>query len=525
MLDRVCLHHRARRRGGRTTGTTEGHLDLVEQYERTFARLPSAKWRAALYRRMAEHLAAVYRAPATLPAARRAEFFRRGAALCRRYRAAAGATALGGRPEGAHMLFRLGARRAFRLATAFQRLGGRLRALLRGARRHVRAIALRAHYRWHLRRPLDPGLAVFTTGRAGRYTCHPAAIEAKVRELAGGVRTAWVTGPGQALPPGVQRLVPGTAAYWTALARARYLISNCGFPDVLADRPGQIRLMTHRGTPVAHRGLDTPVRDVPRLLRQIDSWDYALSGNRHATLAWEAAYPADYVTLEYGSPRADVFLTAGAADVLRARARLGVPDGALTVLYAPAPRAYAHRRRVPLDTAALARALGPRFHLLTADDDAVTEQCLAADALVTDYAPLLFDYAALDRPIVLYADDWDTYRTVHGAYVDLPAVAPGPVTRTPAELAAALTDPALWTDPAQAARRAAFRGRFCPYDDGLAAERVVRAVFLGGRGVPPVVPDHARRPAPGAVAVAGPRPPAARRGTPREHQGVTACPF
>ncbi|WP_263053832.1 bifunctional glycosyltransferase/CDP-glycerol:glycerophosphate glycerophosphotransferase [Streptomyces avicenniae] len=516
VLDRVCLHHRARRRGGRTHGPGPGHADLVEQYERAFALLPSPRWRAALYRRMAEHLSAVHRTPGLLPADVRPDFFRRSAALCRRHRTAAGATALGARQGGAHVLFRLGARRAFRLASALQRLGGRLRATARGAVRAVRALALRAHYRCQLRLPLDTHLAVFTAGRGGRYGCHPAAIEAKLRELATGIRTAWVAGPGQTLPHGVRRLTPGTAAYWSALARARYLVSNSGFPDVLADRPGQLRLQTHQGTPLAHRGLDTPVRDVPRLLRQIDTWDYCLSANRHSTLAWEAAYPADFVTLEYGSPRADVFHTASVADVLRARARLGVPDGVLAVLYAPAPRAYAARRRSPLDLALLARALGPRFRLLAATDDALEEQCLAADALVTDYAPVLFDYAALDRPVVVHADDWETYRTVHGAYFDLPAAAPGPVTRTAAELTAVLTDPRLWTDPGLAARRAAFRQRFCPYDDGLAAERVVRTFFLDGRDVPPVIPAKARRPVPGAVAVAAPRRPSAQGRIPRE---------
>ncbi|MFR9723845.1 CDP-glycerol glycerophosphotransferase family protein [Streptomyces sp. MS19] len=525
VLDRVCLHHRARRRGGRTHGPGPGHADLVDQYERAFALLPTQRWRAALYRRMADHLSTVCRTPGLLPAAERADFFRRSAALCRRHRTAAGATALGAKQGGAHVLFRLGARRAFQLMAVAQRLGRRLQAVVRGAGRRLRAVALRAHYRCQLRLPLDRRLAVFTTGRGGRYGCHPAAIEAKLRELATGIRTAWVAGPGQALPTGVRRLTPGTAAYWSALARARFLVSNSGFPDVLADRPGQLRLQTHRGTPVAHRGLDTRVRDVPRLLRQIDTWDYCLSANRHSTLAWEAAYPADYVTLEYGSPRADVFHTAGVADVLRARARLGVPDGVLAILYAPAPRAYATRRRAPLDLGALARALGPRFRLLAATDDALEHQCLAADALVTDYAPVLFDYAALDRPVVVHADDWETYRTVHGAYFDLPATAPGPVTRTAAELAATLTDPRLWTDPGLAARRAAFRQRFCPYDDGFAAERVVRTFFLDGRDVPPVVPAKARRPVPGAVAVAAPRRPSAPGDSPREFLEVSACPF
>ncbi|MEK8172994.1 CDP-glycerol glycerophosphotransferase family protein [Streptomyces sp. M19] len=41
-----------------------------------------------------------------------------------------------------------------------------------------------------------------------------------------------------------------------------------------------------------------------------------------------------------------------------------------------------------------------------------------------------------------------------------------------------------------------FRARFCEFDDGHAAERVVRRVFLGERDLPPVVPVHLRTPAP-----------------------------
>ncbi|GAA3493647.1 hypothetical protein GCM10019016_007460 [Streptomyces prasinosporus] len=36
-----------------------------------------------------------------------------------------------------------------------------------------------------------------------------------------------------------------------------------------------------------------------------------------------------------------------------------------------------------------------------------------------------------------------------------------------------------WADEESARLRAAFRERFCEYDDGRAAERVVRAVMLG----------------------------------------------
>ncbi|MGQ4444955.1 CDP-glycerol glycerophosphotransferase family protein, partial [Streptomyces violaceoruber] len=127
----------------------------------------------------------------------------------------------------------------------------------------------------------------------------------------------------------------------------------------------------------------------------------------------------------------------------------------------------------------------------------VEELCLAADALVTDYSSIMFDYANLDRPIVIHADDWETYRTTRGVYFDLMAEAPGPVARTQAELTEILTSDA-WHDERAAKARTAFRRRFCEYDDGRAAERVVRRVFLGEdeRTLPPVLPVEDRTPAP-----------------------------
>jgi CDP-glycerol glycerophosphotransferase len=100
--------------------------------------------------------------------------------------------------------------------------------------------------------------------------------------------------------------------------------------------------------------------------------------------------------------------------------------------------------------------------------------------LVTDYSSLMFDYAVLDRPIVVYAPDWETYRVVRGTYFDLMEEPPGAVARTEDELLDAFRTGAIRSEQADAAR-AAFRARFCTLDDGHAAERVVRRVWLGER--------------------------------------------
>jgi CDP-glycerol glycerophosphotransferase len=81
---------------------------------------------------------------------------------------------------------------------------------------------------------------------------------------------------------------------------------------------------------------------------------------------------------------------------------------------------------------------------------------------------------------VIHAPDWDAYRTLRGTYFDLMAEPPGVVTTTEHEVIEALRSRAAWDEDARSAR-AAFRARFCSLDDGRAAERVVRRLWLGER--------------------------------------------
>jgi CDP-glycerol glycerophosphotransferase len=102
---------------------------------------------------------------------------------------------------------------------------------------------------------------------------------------------------------------------------------------------------------------------------------------------------------------------------------------------------------------------------------------LAADALITDFSSVMFDYAVLDRPLIIFAPDWEIYKAVRGVTFDLATEHPGTFTRTFDELVEAFRSGQV-DSPEAAAARARFRERFCSLEDGHAAERVVRRVFL-----------------------------------------------
>ncbi|MGP3775926.1 bifunctional glycosyltransferase/CDP-glycerol:glycerophosphate glycerophosphotransferase [Streptomyces sp. SDT5-1] len=536
VLDRVCVRYRQRRTGAITCSPGRRHFELFGQYDRVFAYLDAhpeaARWRALIFRRMLDHFSTVFTAPDRLPRGSRAEFLRRARAYGRRYRT------LGARPRlrtrVRHALVRMGAHRSYRALQIARGLQRRVSGAGFAALRAARAAALQIHYRIQRLLPLRAHDAVFSAYWGSGYRCNPAAVEAKVRELAPHIRTAWIADPEHhhTVPPGTRCLVPGTAAYWTALARSKYLVNNVNFDRRLVKGRGQVFVQTQHGTPLKRMGLDLLDRplavgdtDVHRMLANCDKWDYVLSANRHSTLVWERAYPAAYTTLEYGYPRNDIYRTATDQDVARLRESLGIPADTTAVLYAPTHRDHRRAERHTLDLERVTRSLGPGFTVLVrdhhlsaiprlgegsprlldvSDHPRVEELCLASDALVTDYSSLMFDYAHLDRPIVVHTGDWEIYEATRGSYFDVRDFPPGAV----AGSEAALIDVFLsgqWRDAEAARRRAAFRERFCPYDDGGAAERVVRHVFLGGaeeRRAEPV-PGRLQEPGPTATVPTG----------------------
>ncbi|MET9829697.1 CDP-glycerol glycerophosphotransferase family protein [Streptomyces sp. NPDC006385] len=518
--------------------TPEEHFALVDRYEtlltRARNRTPATPTtgpapHTVLYDVMVRDCLRTF-ARTHMPDAAAREFFRRAAEAAVRHRPPEYRRPAG--PEGIRRaLLEENAYTRYRAFQAANRARRAAKSAVRGRGRQVAAAVGDRHYRKALSRPVDPGLAVFAAYWNRGVACNPAAIAAKLTELAPQIHPVWVVTPENAplLPPHTDHVLPGTRRYREVLATAKYLVNNVNYPNAVVKRPDAVHLQTHHGTPLKRMGVDQrefPAAakglDFQALLARIDKWDYSVSANSHSTRMWERAYPSRFTSLDYGYPRNDVFYSATAADIRAVRDRLGIPPTHRAILYAPTHRDYEAGWTPRLDLATLADQLGEDTVLLIRGHyfydgtpspltalrrtgriidvsayDPVEDLSLAADALVTDYSSIMFDYANLDRPIVVYADDWETYRSTRGVYFDLLAEPPGQVARTQRELTEILTTEA-WHDEGAAKARAAFRRRFCEYDDGHAAERVVRRVFLGESedALPPVIPLELRTPAP-----------------------------
>ncbi|MET9744916.1 bifunctional glycosyltransferase family 2 protein/CDP-glycerol:glycerophosphate glycerophosphotransferase [Streptomyces ardesiacus] len=538
-LDRVGVEYRQRRQGAITKTPGRKHFDIFAQYEGLFAFLaerPELAWATPmLFERAVFHMLFALKRPERVRAADRKEFFERTADFYAAH-VPDGFTVPDG-PTGVYM--RAVAKRLYHAYRATQFAA---RAKAAGPTRVLKAktkVGRRAYaglYTLQRRRSPDPRLAVYSSYWDRLPSCNPLAVYEKARELVPDVRGVWVVRKEVAgrVPEGIDHVVRGSRRYWEVMARARYFVNNVNFPDHIVKRPGQLHLQTHHGTPLKRMGLDQRAypaaargMDFDRLLDRVDRWDVSVSSNPHSTKQWERVYPGSYESLDVGYPRNDRYYRAGAEEVAAVRARLGIAPGRTALLYAPTHRDYRTDWTPSFDLARLAGALGDEFVLLVrthyfydrspelsdlaargavidvSGHPCVEDLCLAADALVTDYSSLTFDYANLDRPIVVHADDWEIYSQVRGVTFDLlsgrPGDTPGAVATTEDELIDTFRS-GRWRDTETAGLRAAFRERFCPYDDGHAAERVVRHFFLGQETAPGIIPLAQRTPAPATAA-------------------------
>jgi CDP-glycerol glycerophosphotransferase len=367
---------------------------------------------------------------------------------------------------------------------------------------------------------------VYESFEGTAYADSPRAIHEELVRREAPLEHLWVVrDAGFDVPATVRRLRQGSAEYYEALARSRYVVGNDCWPRWFLGRAGQTCLQTWHGAPLKRSGLALAER--PKAARAYwralgerpENWNAVLSPGPFASSAIREAFPAGEV-LETGLPRTDL-LVRPEQPAEEVRRRLGL-SGKRVVLYAPsyldhlehrsserASRvrdvpAYAaddgqvYRQGPLLDLAALGEALGDDhavlyrkhrrvldrlsagaapFALDVSDYPDAMELLLVADVLVTDYSSLVFDFASTGRPILFFTPRFEEYRDeIRGFSLDFEAVAPGPLLRTTDEVTAALQKPDAVRSE-YAGRYAAFVDAYCGLADGQASARVVERVF------------------------------------------------
>lgn len=423
-------------------------------------------------------------------------------------------------------------RTAWLFGTAVLRHFPRLRASARGA---YWALKRKRYERIAQRTPTDEKLVYFESFGGRSCGDSPRAIYQAMlsderfsgHHFVWGFKTAELVSDLENDPffsDGRTRLVlVGSAEYFDVIASAGYNVQNMRLPEFVYPKEDQVFVQCWHGTPLKRLGDDIKMKTTGALNSsdelaeryRIDGskWTYLVSPSPYATEHLSHAFGLSdqrraEVALEVGYPRNDELVWAredSTGERRRiARSSLGIPHDKKVLLYAPTWRDDAYQVGVGYtldylaDFALLQKGLGDgwvvlfRPHYLignrvdlsslegfvydVADWPNINDLFISSDVLVTDYSSVMFDYADLRQPIMLYVPDFERYASdTRGFYFNISEI-PGPCCASTNDLVEALGNlDEYWKEYGPAYD--AYVGRFCPRDDGHASERVIDCVW------------------------------------------------
>ena len=304
-------------------------------------------------------------------------------------------------------------------------------------------------------------------------------------------------------------VVRATKSYFQAYASSQYWIINCRLPYRLIPSSSQTVVQCWHGTPLKKLGLDIKVENHPTsslkamhfaYLWESKRCDYFLSPSPYASNCFKSSFGvSDTQILELGYPRNDDF-SRYKKDLIyqnNIKKKLGIQQNKKVILYAPTFRdddfsAGKHRAINQLDNTQFKEKFGDdvqflfrghyfsevkehqgSFFLNVSSYPRINDLLLIADAIITDYSSLFFDYLVLGRPIFFYMYDKDKYlNDIRGTYLDVDKSMPGPIAQTQPELLNLL----LNTETKNFDLKH-FNEVYNPYEDGQSSLRVIQEIL------------------------------------------------
>lgn len=488
------------RSGSITRSRNEAHFDVFREYFKVWSlleRSPVKKdaYGVAIYNYARRQIYGILDSGNRIPLGREGDYLKKAYSLLCQWRADLGLQ----RQDVRWRVSRFGSYGLYKAYLAVRRA-----RKISSSLRRVKDYLARCIYHFFILFPVNKRRVLFESYWGAKADCNPLAVACALKSK--GYDLRWSLSKEARVPSDFpfSRVRKGSLSYYYSLATAGYFITNTNLPDFVVKRKGSIHVQTWHGTPLKVMGLDLrPYRpremDWSAFAKRCKRWDYLVSSNEHSSSAWRTACPYDYKVLEIGYPRNDIFFRAGDGEVERIRAVLGIPKDKRVALYAPTVRDAKKGGELSLgidvfDPKKILAALGDEYVLLVrahyfmrgvsegvgvidvSDYPFSNEVALVSDLLITDYSSLMFDYACIGRPIILYAYDYDQYVMDRGVYFDIKTKAPGPVFLNQADLVGFLESKGYLSSD-WAMRLEAFRKEFCSWDDGYATERLIREVF------------------------------------------------
>lgn len=298
---------------------------------------------------------------------------------------------------------------------------------------------------------LDQNLVLVESHMGKQYSDSPRALAESLRAANPDVRIIWSF----AVPKFVNAcpenaVVRHSKEYAALLGRAAVVIDNQGFPGYYKRRENQFYLQTWHGVPLKAMGTEAPFKqaaEIKTLRKSVANWSLTYSPTPYYDQHLNRAMTYQGPTLRSTLPRNDILLESNPAQVKDLKRQLGLRQDRRYVLWAPTFREASSKMAnygfdfkrwiadMPEDVDLLVRP-----HYLTklhvpgwaknrvidvSDVQDVSILYLLADALITDYSSVMFDFALTRKPLFIFASDYESYRNEQrGLNFDLAATLP-----------------------------------------------------------------------------------------------------
>lgn len=301
-----------------------------------------------------------------------------------------------------------------------------------------------------------------------------------------------------------------TFRYTRILACAQHIFSNASLPIYFIKRPGQVYMQTWHGTPLKTLGkqMRMGIESMYNVQHNFLQADYLTQPN---------AFTRDVILRDYnleplytgkvvmaGYPRNKVFMEPEKGTALRRK--LGLEDKTVYA-YMPTWRGQSNHSVDVLEYAAQIKKIMQQVdsglkddqvlyvnfhpilhgavqldayqHILPFPTEVSNYEFLnCADALITDYSSVFFDFSLTKKPIILFMYDYDTYLADRGLYMDVRSLPFRQIYKTD-ELVECLRSGACLQDDYSDTE---YYHTFSKYDSPDVSEKLLKLAFTGDPG-------------------------------------------
>ncbi|MDP1551921.1 MAG: CDP-glycerol glycerophosphotransferase family protein [Methanobacteriaceae archaeon] len=316
------------------------------------------------------------------------------------------------------------------------------------------------------------------------------------------------------IPGNVKKVKRSRLSYLYYLARAKIWVCDTRQPSFLVKRPETTYIQLWHGTPLKKLAMDLDVlsmseglelSEYKRLFKENTlTWDYLISQSDYTTEKFRSCFDFKKSILETGFPRNDLlFRNNNEKSINSIKKKYGISEDKKVILYAPTWRDDEfyengiYKFSSQMDFELLQKELSDthiimvKLHYLVKDSldwskyQGFVYECnhlwdiqelyLISDILITDYSSVMFDYALLRRPMMIYTHDYYNYKkNLRGFYFDIFEEFPGPIAENTNDLVKSIKS---YNPENYKEKYMEFLNKFTCFDDGHASEKIVNLIL------------------------------------------------